>query len=231
MGERQIFVRFLGCNLSCRFCDTPASKGKEPYCYMERRPGFRDFFRVRNPVGIDRVLEVVGSLKGRSGLHHSVSLTGGEPLLQVDFLMGLARELRHLGWEIYLETNGTLPRNLEDCIHLTDIISMDWKLPSSTGQRDYSREHLEFLRLAWEKVVFVKAVITSDTKPLELEKMVEMIEGVDADIPLVLQPVTPHGSVRRQPSATFLLQLQSIAKSRLKTVRIIPQIHKLIGEK
>lgn len=231
VGERQIFVRFLGCNLSCRFCDTPASKGKDRYCRIERRPGFRDFLRAKNPVGVDKVIEAMDFLKGWGDLHHSVSLTGGEPLLQPDFLGSLARELHRMGWKIYLETNGTLPTHLEGCIDLIDIISMDWKLPSSTGQRDYSREHLGFLRVAKDKGVFVKAVITSETKPIEVERALWMIERTDADIPLVLQPVTPHGSVRKRPSPAFLLQLQSIAKSRLRNVRVIPQTHKLMGQK
>ena len=41
---------------------------------------------------------------------------------------------------------------------------MDMKLPSSTQQRAFWKEHEEFLKIAKKKEVFIKAVITSQTK-------------------------------------------------------------------
>ena len=39
VGERQLFVRFLGCNLDCVYCDAPETKTKQSHCRVEIEPG------------------------------------------------------------------------------------------------------------------------------------------------------------------------------------------------
>jgi len=84
-GLPTIFIRFSGCNLRCRYCDTTyAYEGGENFTSEE--------------------------LKARVSLYpyRRVCLTGGEPLLQPK--EELQRLLDLLGeWEISIETNGSLP--------------------------------------------------------------------------------------------------------------------------
>jgi len=232
IGERQIFVRFLGCNLSCLFCDTVASRVKKSTCWIEKTPGLRDFYWKNNPLSLEDILEAINKLGKFSGFHHSISLTGGEPLLQADFLRDLTEKLKERGFRIYLETNGTLVRSLKKVIDNLDIIAMDWKLPSSTGLRSFKKEHFHFLRLAYEykKEVFVKTVITYQSLPKEVEEMVSLVREIDSRIPLVLQPVTPAGRVRARVPIFLLHRLQEEAKQKLELVRVIPQTQKLLGE-
>ncbi len=79
VGYRQIFVRFHGCHLACRYCDTPASRAAAPVnCAVEVRAGSREIRHQPNPLATDDILYAVRQLQ--SGFpHHSVSLTGGEP--------------------------------------------------------------------------------------------------------------------------------------------------------
>jgi len=95
LGRPAIFVRFAGCNLwsgreedrakaTCQFCDTDFLGG-EPF--------------VR-PEDLARRVALTGNSR-------FVVLTGGEPLLQVD--TPLVSALRHYGFEIAIETNGTRP--------------------------------------------------------------------------------------------------------------------------
>lgn len=60
--------------------------------------------------------------------HHSISFTGGEPLLNADFLKIL---LDKVIAPKYIETNGTLPQALKEIIDKVNYISMDIKLPST----------------------------------------------------------------------------------------------------
>ena len=54
---------------------------------------------------------------------------------------------------IIIETG--LDRRIAEIIEPV-LVAMDFKLPSSTGQRAFWGEHLDFLRIASKKKVFVK---------------------------------------------------------------------------
>ena len=114
-------------------------------------------------------------------------------------------------------------------IDLIDITAFDLKLPSATDQSPYWKEHRKALEIAYLKEVFVKIVFTKDTFIKDLDEAVKIIAEIDEKIPLVLQPVTPHGSVKHRPGFEEILAFQALAKRRLKTVRVIPQTHKILG--
>ncbi|MBQ4494225.1 MAG: 7-carboxy-7-deazaguanine synthase QueE, partial [Selenomonadaceae bacterium] len=71
-------------------------------------------------------------------------------------------------------------------------------------------------------------VVTGDTTFEEFLSAVEMVAGVDENILLIVQPVTPVAEAKA-PSAEKILSFQAAALRRLKNVRVIPQTHKLIS--
>jgi len=205
-GKKQIFVRFYGCNLtSCRFCDTQPSGYKEYTCK-----------------------ELLAAISGFKNEHHSISITGGEPLLQKDFLKRILLLLKKEDERIYLETNGTLLEELKEVIDFVDIIAMDFKLPSSTGLNDFWGIHKAFLEAATVKKCFVKAVVTSKTTEYDIVRMRDIIKEVNKEISLVLQPVTPIREVKAMDEAKMKM-FQKICFERLKSVKIIPQLHVMAG--
>jgi organic radical activating enzyme len=228
VGERQIFIRFAGCNLSCQYCDTPQALVISPTFKFEPTPGSHKSETMSNPVTVEKLAELVSSLDKPSGVNHSISLTGGEPLLQVDFLKGFLPEIKkEIKLPIYLETNGVLPDHLAEVIELVDIIAMDMKLPSATGLSPYWKEHKKFLETAYLKEVFVKIVFTKESKIVEVTEAAGIVAEVDDKIPLVLQPVTPHGPIKHRPGAEEIIAFHAAAKRKLKNVRVIPQVHKI----
>lgn len=228
VGLRQIFLRFHGCNLSCDYCDTEITSVPSS-CRMEGTPGRRDFIDVANPVSLGRVISLLGGWgRGWPGIHHSISITGGEPLLNDDILLEWLPELRKL-FPIYLETNGVLHTALLRLIDLFDHISMDIKLPSTSGSTDLWECHRDFLRIAAQKNVFVKIVISDASEEWEIERACKTVAAVDRDIPVILQPVTHrNGNIGISPFK--ILEFQEIASRILTEVRIIPQTHKFIGQ-
>ena len=236
VGRRQVFCRLYGCDLECVYCDTPASSAETGPCAVERTPGERDFEELANPFGPERLAELVARFDAPPGLHHSVAITGGEPLLQADFVGAFAPLLRQRGLRTYLETNGVLPEALERTVDVFDIVSMDIKLPSAIG-RDVLAASEEFLRIARRHAgqagapeLFVKVVVTARTSDAELRRACEIVASVDGSVPLVLQPVTPAGTVTDRPTPACILRAFDVARTVLSDVRVIPQTHKLMQQ-
>jgi 7-carboxy-7-deazaguanine synthase len=204
LGQTQTFVRFYGCNIDCRFCDE-AKKNR-----------FKEY-------STDELIAII--IKENNKV---ISFTGGEPLLRAGFLKEILPKLRKKGFLIYLETNGTLKNKLLEIIDFLDIISMDIKLPSSTGARAYWKAHGNFLKEAVRKKVFVKSIIGNKTSLSDIKKAVSIIKKVDKRIFFILQPVTVNSKIRKIKHAQKFLDA---ANSELDNVRLIPQVHKILGVK
>ena len=104
MGVPTTFVRTVGCNLRCEWCDTQYSMdgGEE--------------------MSLDAIMERIGDVK-------HVCVTGGEPMLQPE-MPELLRRLVSEGKQVVLETNGSV--DLSDVPRdPLMLISMDIKCPSS----------------------------------------------------------------------------------------------------
>ena len=203
VGERQLFVRFFGCNLRCKFCDTRLES------FMEYEPH-----------------ELLQELKLYEDEYHSVSFTGGEPLLQKDFLKEALKLTREEGFRNYLETNGTLPYDLEEVIDYLDIVAMDIKLPSSTGDFSYWRTHRKFLEIASSKEIFVKLVICKSTHVEDIIKAVHLIRWVNSAITVILQPDTHDASFSIDKKIEYY---KTLCENHYLSSCVIPQVHKAIG--
>ena len=200
-GKEQVFVRFYGCNLKCSFCDTKSlSYNKEELLSIMKKINILEDF-------------------------HSVSLTGGEPLLQIEFLKQLVKTLKQDKRRVYLETNGVLYQNLGEIIDFIDIISMDFKLPTSTNDRVLWEEHTEFLKIALKKEVFIKAVIGLNTSEEDLIKCLNIVKKIKPDLVFVLQPQNPHENQLKSKLEIF----EKICKQHKINVKILFQMHKKLG--
>lgn len=104
MGVPTTFVRTVGCNLRCEWCDTQYSMdgGEE--------------------MSLDAIMERIGDVK-------HVCVTGGEPMLQPE-MPELLRRLVFAGKQVVLETNGSVDLSDVPSDPLM-LISMDIKCPSS----------------------------------------------------------------------------------------------------
>lgn len=104
MGAPTVFVRAVGCNLRCSWCDTGYS------------------FEGGTDMTVEEILEEVGDC-------FRVCFTGGEPMLQPD-AVELIERLVSKGIQVVLETNGSVDLSEVPRDQLV-MISMDIKCPSS----------------------------------------------------------------------------------------------------
>lgn len=203
LGEKQIFVRFYNCNLNCTYCDTKLDR------FTEYEPG-----------------ELFEEIKLYRDKYHSISFTGGEPLLHADFLKDIFKLTADFGHKHYLETNGTLSAQLEQLIDQIDIIAMDFKFPSSSGMGDLWQMHRDFLKIAARKEVFVKAIICSTTIEEDLKDALAIIQETSPSSVLVLQPNSYENQSLLHDK---LLHFREIAHQARVTTCVIPQMHKIMG--
>ena len=206
VGYKQLFIRFCGCNLSCQYCDTDYS--------------------AENSV-LYTPYSLVGEIKEKYDLStiHSVSLTGGEPLLSVDFLEEFIPEIKKISdIKIYLETNATLTNELLRIKEKIDIISADIKLPSATGNNTFY-EHAVFLNNCFGVKTFAKIVFDENITDYEIETCIEMAQA--NDITLILQPKMVGDKI--SVNSDFCIEILDKFLSLYPKVRLIPQTHKFLN--
>ncbi|MBZ5604830.1 MAG: 7-carboxy-7-deazaguanine synthase QueE [Acidobacteriia bacterium] len=111
VGVPSVFIRASGCNLRCRWCDTP---------YTSWNPEGREM----------SVGEIVAAARGY-GARHAV-VTGGEPMLFEE----TGELTRALDMHVTIETAGTVFRNVK-----CDLMSISPKLGNSTPEGSFQAQH------------------------------------------------------------------------------------------
>ena len=114
-----VFVRLTYCNLRCSYCDTE-------YAFYEG-----------SDYSIDSIIEEIKKFDC-----NLVEVTGGEPLMQNESL-ALMERLCDEGFEVMLETGGSLPVNLVD--KRVKII-LDLKCPSSKMEKKNLYSNIDYLK-------------------------------------------------------------------------------------
>jgi 7-carboxy-7-deazaguanine synthase len=209
VGVKQLFIRFCGCNLKCSYCDTQGGQNEEYLDFTARE--LKDHIKGFNLKSI-----------------HSISLTGGEPLIWADFLTEFLPIVKSdFKGKIYLETNSTLKNELEKIIDCIDIISADIKLPSASGIENSFAVHDEFFKIAtkYDKEIFAKIVFDGNILDDEIFHCLKLAEKYN--IPLILQPKTDDNKVSVNSEKMFEVFNKFLAVQ--PNTRIIPQIHKFLG--
>ncbi len=240
VGIPMVFVRTTGCLRRCLYCDSEYTLIAERLCriYHGWKKGLPDLV-LDNPLALEQVLEL--TVKAAGDVADWVTFTGGEPLLQADFLAMLGAELKGQGFRILLETEGGLPDRLQKVLPYLDAVAADIKLPSTTGELLDWEKTERFGQLVSQAPVQAcfKIVVTPDIEEAEFLQAVELLARLHCrrgikprptcPPALILQPVTPARFVHEAPSLELLLRLASIAQKGLDDVRIVPQVHKLVN--
>ncbi len=201
-GYKQLFIRFCNCNLKCNYCDTEFSS--ESY-YQEFSP-----------------CELAEYVNNNYQKFHSVSLTGGEPLLEAEFL---ADCLARINKKIYLETNATLSEKLLIVKPFIDIVSADIKLESASGIKNSYKFHDRFFESCKGVETFAKIVFNGRITENEIFECCKL--GNKFGIELILQPVMNGNQMT--VTSEFSAHILDKFLENYENVRLIPQVHKFLG--
>jgi organic radical activating enzyme len=229
VGRRQAFIRFSGCNLSCEYCDTDFTNSAA--CNYEKVEGSGIFEKIPNPLSTEKLETILQPFVKL----HSISLTGGEPLLHANFIKNL-----DLSSPLYLESNMTLPEQAKKICAKVTYVAGDFKLPEAVGRfcPETSEVHVEntiecfkLLRKNSSRDCFCKIIIGRNTK---FESVMPAAEAVAEYVScIVLQPETPDGSAIRTklPGQDYIRKMLELQKNLLELTDtlIIPQTHRMWG--
>jgi 7-carboxy-7-deazaguanine synthase len=186
-GLPSTFVRLTACNLRCTYCDTA-------YAFHEGSPR-------AVPDVIDDVV--------RRGVK-LVTVTGGEPLLQ-DPVYDLIRELLDRGFDVQIETSGSVPTNRVDP---RARVILDVKSPGSGESAAMQWENLDRIQKGDE----VKLVLV-DRNDYEWARGLLRSGRIPKGATVLLSPA--HGTLDPKTLAAWMLEDGLDARLQI-------QIHKYI---
>ena len=167
-------VVFLsGCRLRCKYCHNPEMwiKGKENYTKEELAR---------------KTLRNKTYFKRNSG---GVTFSGGEPLLQSEFVIEVCKLLKKEGIHIALDTAGVGNGDYDEILSYVDLVLFDIKHVTRQGYKDLTGHEIDdsftFIEAmnrsgvsVWIRQVIVPGVMDNDEYLKGLKEIIQKIKNV-----------------------------------------------------
>ena len=168
-------VVFLnGCNLRCKYCHNP-----EMWCMQ------------KNNMTVDKLVEKIIRNKPYFKRNNGgVTFSGGEPLLQIDFLIAVCKKLKEENIHIAVDTSGNGLGKYAELFKYIDLVLLDIK---HVNQEDYKEltegdinKSLEFINElnktsipVWIRQVVVPGIMDDDEYLNDLKQFIKTIKNVE----------------------------------------------------
>ena len=216
-GTKTLFVRLAGCPFTCFYCDTkeslPLDSGTE--------------YTIEDANHL-----IDSNLKNQT---YKVNFTGGDPLIQYEAVALLAKHIQDKKILTYLESSCFDIDRFNHVLPFIDIVKIEFKTKDSdfVDLKHYEKfigHTMKCLESSVEakKITYIKIVVSSKTQLNEFEKLVKEIftivskDNIDG---FIIQPT--YGI--SEPSLDLLLNLYDLVYPYYIDVKVVPQLHKLIG--
>lgn len=249
IGEPQTFLRLRGCPLRCRWCDTPGSWtwSDGARARIAAAKGVRREDTWATPF---QAACWIGEVE--PGGPRTVSLTGGEPLLWPEFALALKPMLG--ARRLHLETAGAHPRALARVLGVCDHVSLDLKPeldldapveldPALVGRAPPARDEPEraprtgaewrevrarCLQLVGGRDACAKIVVSGERVASDFAALLDEVERYAPGLLVVVQPASAVNAVPAPPME-LVAAVAEMARDRDLSVRVLPQMHRLLG--
>ncbi len=216
-GTKTMFVRLAGCPLKCRWCDTT--------------------YAIPMDSGADYSIDEVKALIARElqPNTYKVNFTGGEPLVQHEAVIELAKFVREKGLRTYLESACHDSSRFSKVLPFIDICKIEFKMRDSgvVDKKSYPallKSELECLKMAVQggKKPYIKVVVTNSSDLEEFKELVSKIFTVANPVDIAGFIIQPSFDTD-EPVLDRLLAFYDAVYPSYEHVRIVPQLHKFIG--
>lgn len=172
------FVIFMqGCHLQCKYChnrDTWDTSGGEHYTTDEL---------------INTILRYKSYFDNSNG---GVTVSGGEPLLQVEFVTELFKKLKEKNIHTALDTSGNFPisKEIKELLKYTDLVLLDIKHINNEKCIELTHasnvKTLEFAKYlsnnkipVWIRQVLVPGITDDKFDLINLKKFIDTLDNVE----------------------------------------------------
>ncbi|MDQ3882860.1 MAG: 7-carboxy-7-deazaguanine synthase QueE [Thermoproteota archaeon] len=216
-GTKTMFVRLAGCPFKCHWCDTPYA--------LPMNSGI-DY-------SVNEVKEIIS--KNLQPNTYKINFTGGEPLVQHEAVLELAKFVRQKGLRAYLESSCYDAIRFSKVLSYIDICKVELKLRDSkiVDEKQYSNlleNELECLRQAVNscKITYIKVVVTNSSNLREFKDTVHEVFRIVKPSELAGFIIQPSYRVD-EPTLDVLFGFYDVVYPMYDQVRIVPQLHKIIG--
>jgi organic radical activating enzyme len=216
-GTKTLFVRLAGCPFTCFYCDTleslPLNSGTEH--------------------SIDEANNLIDEKLEKNT--YKVNFTGGEPLIQSEAVLELAKHIKSRNIPTYLESSCYDSKKFSIVLPFIDYIKIEFKTPDAkfVDTKHYSKlieNALECLKSAVhsKKITYIKIVVSSKTELESLNELLDKIFNIISKEDIAGFIIQPTYGIA-EPSLEQLLKFYDLVYPYYTEVRVVPQLHKLIG--
>ena len=216
-GTKTMFVRLAGCPFKCHWCDTP--------------------YALPMDSGIEYSIEEVKEIISKSlqPNTYKINFTGGEPLVQHEAVIELAKFVRQKGLRVYLESSCYDAMRFVKVLPYIDICKVELKLRDSkiVNEKQYSnllKNEQECLRQAINnsKTTYIKVVVTNSSNLEEFKDIVVEVFKIAKPSELAGFIIQPSYRID-EPTLDVLFGFYDTVYPMYDQVRVVPQLHKIIG--
>lgn len=216
-GTKTMFVRLAGCPLKCHWCDTP--------------------YAIPMDSGNSHTADEVKEMISRDLQEHTfkVNFTGGEPLAQHEAVIELAKFIRKKGIRTYLESACYDSRRFAKVLPYIDICKIEFKMRDARAVDDKNYENLrknelECLKIATDagKKPYIKVVVSNSTDVDDFSDLVKQVFARASPRNIAGFIIQPSHKTD-EPVLDRLFAFYDAVYPFYSEVRVIPQLHKIIG--
>ena len=216
-GTKTLFVRLAGCPFKCFYCDTPEALPLDSGTEYDVKEACNMIEKNLEPNT------------------YKVNFTGGDPLVQSDALAEMAKFVQSKNIPTYIESSCYDSKKFSKIIPFIDFVKIEFKTKDSefVDSAHYPQliqNAIDCLRNSVElkKRTYIKIVVSAKTTENSFKELVEQIfQTISKDdiSGFIIQPT--HGI--EEPSLDLLLKLYDLVSPYYSEVRVVPQLHKIIG--
>lgn len=225
IGTMQLFIRLSGCTYDCKRCELKEFQQTQDSFSIRPWPGLRNL-RMSNPVTPEKLVRQLESVYQLEDFF-SVSILGGEPLQQCEFLKKLIPIFKKKKVPVFIETSGLMPKEFSSLYDMASLWCVDLKISKAWGfNGKLQKKHEKIISVADPVKTYFRILLDSNDDP---ETIIKQLEELDlTNFNLVLQPFAYAPSHVNDWDTSTILEWIKLFKPYFGQVRWIPQVHKLL---